>query len=252
MNQKELVSNYEILTEAEARYQELIKEPPVPEQISMAIAQTDYIPPQIYTGTEQRPGVRIVYQGKTLQEGTDYTLTFENNINIGTAVVKITGKGAYEGTVQKEFLITVRKNQTVAAGNYRYKITDAKTNGKGSVSLTGVKNLSLKKINVPAAVKIGGKNFQVTAIGTGAFKGCRKASLAVVGKHVKTIGKNAFYGCRKLKKITIKSTVLKSVGKNAVRGISGTAVIKCPKKKVKSYKRLFKPSAGYKKTMKIR
>ncbi len=252
MNQKELVSNYEILTEAEARYQELIKEPPVPERISMAIAQTDYIPPQIYTGTEQRPGVRIVYQGKTLQEGTDYTLTFENNINIGTAVVRITGKGAYEGTVQKEFLITVRKNQTVAAGNYRYKITDAKTNGKGSVSLTGVKNLSLKKINVLAAVKIGGKNFQVTAIGTGAFKGCRKASLAVVGKHVKTIGKNAFYGCRKLKKITIKSTVLKSVGKNAVRGISGTAVIKCPKKKVKSYKRLFKPSAGYKKTMKIR
>ena len=38
-----------------------------------------------YDGTEQRAGVTVTYEGKTLIEGTDYILTYENNVNAGTA-----------------------------------------------------------------------------------------------------------------------------------------------------------------------
>lgn len=44
--------------------------------------------------------------GTVLTEDTDYTLQFENNTNIGTATVKITGKGLYAGEVTKTFEIT--------------------------------------------------------------------------------------------------------------------------------------------------
>lgn len=55
-----------------------------------------------------------------------------------------------------------------------------------------------------------------------------------------------------LSKITIKSSVLKSVGKNAIKGINKKATIKVPKKKLSKYKKLFNKKTGYKKTMKIK
>ena len=56
----------------------------------------------------------------------------------------------------------------------------------------------------------------------------------------------------KLKKITIKSTTIKSVGANAISGIDKKAVIKSNKKCVKAYKKLFTKKTGFKKTMKIK
>ena len=50
----------------------------------------------------------------------------------------------------------------------------------------------------------------------------------------------------------MKSTTLKSVGKNAIKGINKKATIKVPKKQLKAYKKLFTKKTGYKKTMKIK
>ena len=72
-----------------------------------------------------------------------------------------------------------------------------------------------------------------------------------IGKYVKKIVTNAFSGCKKLKVITINSTSLKSVGKNAIKGINKKAQIKVPKKKKKAYKKLFKSKTGFKKTMEV-
>ena len=66
------------------------------------------------------------------------------------------------------------------------------------------------------------------------------------------IGKNAFSGCKNLNKITIKSAKLKSVGKNAIKGINSKATIKVPKKQLTTYKKLFKSKTGFKKSMKIK
>ncbi len=103
-----------------------------------------------------------------------------------------------------------------------------------------------------ATVKIGGKNFKITVVGRNAFKGYKKLASVTIGKNVNKIETGAFSQCAKLKKIKISSTTLKSVGKNAIKGINKKAVIQCPKKKLAKYKKLFKASAGYKKTMKIK
>lgn len=51
------------------------------------------------------------YNGKTLKSGTDYTVSYSSNKNVGTATVKITGKGQYGGTVSKIFKINPAKQK---------------------------------------------------------------------------------------------------------------------------------------------
>lgn len=92
----------------------------------------------------------------------------------------------------------------------------------------------------------------VTSIGDGAFYFCCELTSITIPNNVTSIGDEAFADCERLKKITIKSPVLKSVGKNAIRGVKKNAVIKVPKGKAKEYKKLFTKKTGYKKTMKIK
>ena len=67
---------------------------------------------------------------------------------------------------------------------------------------------------------------------------------------VTTVGAKAFYNCKVLKTITIKSTVLSFVGKQALKNIHKKAKIKVPKKKYAAYKTLLK-GKGQKKSVKI-
>lgn len=52
-----------------------------------------------WTGKEVRPDLKVYCNdcNKELKEGTDYKLEYKNNVNVGTATVKIVGMGAYEG-----------------------------------------------------------------------------------------------------------------------------------------------------------
>lgn len=48
-----------------------------------------------YSGSAKKPSVKVVYSGKTLTSGTDYTVSYSNNKEPGTATVKVTGAGKY-------------------------------------------------------------------------------------------------------------------------------------------------------------
>ena len=58
-----------------------------------------------YNGSEQKPSATVTYQGKTLQQGTDYTLDYSNNVNVGEATATVTGAGKYMGSVTLKFKI---------------------------------------------------------------------------------------------------------------------------------------------------
>lgn len=58
-----------------------------------------------YTGQEITPNVTVKFEGLTLQKDVDYTVDYYDNVQIGTAQVKITGIGKYKGSVVKEFEI---------------------------------------------------------------------------------------------------------------------------------------------------
>lgn len=58
-----------------------------------------------YTGKAQMQSITVKYRNKTLKNGKDYTVSYQNNINAGTAYVIIKGKGSYSGTVKRSFTI---------------------------------------------------------------------------------------------------------------------------------------------------
>ena len=62
---------------------------------------------QTYTVSALTPAVTVTDSGKTLTEGTDYTVAYKNNTNVGSATVTVTGKGNYTGTKTAQFTITL-------------------------------------------------------------------------------------------------------------------------------------------------
>lgn len=59
-----------------------------------------------YDGKEKKPIVNVLdAEGNTLKSGTDYSVTYKNNKNIGTATATITFKGKYAGTINKSYKI---------------------------------------------------------------------------------------------------------------------------------------------------
>ena len=61
---------------------------------------------QTFNGQVLTPGVTVKLGNRTLTNGTDYTVSYSNNTNAGTAKVNVTGKGNYTGTVRGSFTIS--------------------------------------------------------------------------------------------------------------------------------------------------
>ncbi|WP_412031908.1 C1 family peptidase [Malacoplasma muris] len=99
-----------------------------------------------YTGKEIRPTISVSYEGSTLVENTDYTLTYENNLNVGTAKVIVNGLGNYNGAKESAFTIQkivsntithfeIKDNKPVASATFgevkfRYSTDETFSSGK--------------------------------------------------------------------------------------------------------------------------
>lgn len=196
-----------------------------------------------FTGKPLTQALTITYGGKKLVNGRDYTLTWKNNKNIGTASVTIKGKGKYNGSFTKKFRITVQKNAVYTVSRLKYKISNADTSGKGTVVFTGATDKAARKtLTIPTTVKIGGKSFRVTAIGTSAMSGAKKLTTVKIGANIMTVGAKAFCGCSKLSNVTIFSTKLTTAktGANAFKGIRSNCRFKVPASRVSAYKKLLR------------
>ena len=64
-----------------------------------------------FTGSNITPSITVKVAGRTLTSGTDYTVSYSNNKNVGKATVKITGKGNYSGSLSAKFDIVPAKQQ---------------------------------------------------------------------------------------------------------------------------------------------
>ena len=205
--------------------------------------------------------------GRTLIPGTDYTVAYKNNLNPGTAEITIAGKGNYTGTVVKTFNILILKGSTYTVGTMKYKVTNAATNGKGTVAIMGTvkakTDRTFTSLSVPSAVKIGGITYNVTmvnvgafsgytylkkvvigngvkAIGSNAFYGCKSIASIIIGRGVTAIGGKTFYGCSKLASISVLSSSIKLIGKETFTRIAAKPVVVVPKAKLAKYKQLMK------------
>lgn len=77
-------------------------------QVSATLAADKYQ----YDGKEKKPGMVMSYQGMSLKEGKDYTLSYSNNVQPGTATVTVTGIGNYTGTLYRSFSIERKPSES--------------------------------------------------------------------------------------------------------------------------------------------
>ena len=124
-----------------------------------------------YDGKAKKPGVTVKLNGKTLKNGTDYTVSYSNNIKVGTAKVTITGKGNYTGSVSKTYSI---KN------NFK----------KATVSGISTKAFTGKNITQSITVKYNGKTLKNGTDYTVSYSNNKKIGIATV----KIAGKGSYTG----------------------------------------------------------
>ncbi len=78
----------------------------------------------IYSGRRNTPKATVVFAGKTLIENVDYTISYEDCIDAGTARVVVSGEGDYGGTAEKTFEIARKDitgaNVTIPQEYYEY------------------------------------------------------------------------------------------------------------------------------------
>lgn len=103
------------------------------------------------------------------------------------------------------------------SGGLKYRIVTS--GGENEVVVTGPVNKNKKSVTIPGTVKIGNNKYKVIGI-----------------------AKKAFAKAKKLKKIVIKSTYIKSIGKNTFMGTSAKLKIKVPAKKLTAYRKLIRKS----------
>ena len=80
------------------------------------------IPSVTYTGSAKKPSVTVKDGDYTLVEDKDYTVTYSNNTNAGTATATVTGKGNYTGSVSKNFTIN-KASRDVTFNPYHFTRT---------------------------------------------------------------------------------------------------------------------------------
>lgn len=91
----------------------------VPDELSAEDISFSEIDNLTYTGGELTPEPTITYHGVTLEQRKDYTLSYEDNVNAGTASVNVTFTGNYAGNASTTFEIAAKtadeSNITISA-----------------------------------------------------------------------------------------------------------------------------------------
>ena len=105
---------------------------------------------QLYTGKALTPMPTVKIGNTTLKYGTDFSVSYKNNVHVGTATVVVTGKGNYTGTAMGTFRIVLKPSwsgasQVPAGATATYAVSNGSIAIK-SLSSKGVASLSGKTL----------------------------------------------------------------------------------------------------------
>ena len=187
-----------------------------------------------YDGSPKTPSVELKLGDKILVQDSDYTLSYENNINDGTAHAVVTGIGIYTDVVKASFIIlpynagmdSVYPEGTMIDGDFAYGVTDDE---KNEVELFCPASQNVKNIQIPATITDeNGTVYTVTSIGNKAFYKNTKITGVTIANTVKSIEDYAFYGCKNIKTIKMGSGV-ELIGNSAFRKCTKLTSIILPK-----------------------
>lgn len=137
--------------------------------------------PYGYTGKEWKPEVTVSFNSATLTAGNDYTVSYENNINAGTAKIIITGIGDhFTGLTEKTFTI----NSAEISGCTFAPIADVTYNTKAhtpevTVAISGRTLEADKDYTVSYASNVNAGTATVTVTGKGNFTGSANTTFTI-------------------------------------------------------------------------
>jgi len=200
-----------------------------------------------YDGTAKKPSVTVKNGTTVLTAGTDYTVSYSNNINAGTAKVTLTGKGSCTGTVSKTFKISPKAvsscnitlssdsrfftgkrvkptvtvkigGVTVATSNYTAVYSDNLSVGTGKITITGKNNLSGSTVKTFAIVQRSVANCDISLAYTSSyFSGVRKKP-AVTVKIDDTTLYSGNYTLSYVNNLSAGTATVTITGKNNLKG----------------------------------
>ncbi len=153
--------------------------------------QISDIPDQIYTGNTIEPEVTIKDGNTKLTKDKDYTVSYNNNINIGEAKVIITGIGNYSGNVIKTFNIKEKERKDIAKLNIKTIENQVYTGIKitpdvelSDQSYTLVKDKDYQ-INYSDNINVG--TASITVIGIGNYNGTLNGKFNIIEKDINEV-----------------------------------------------------------------
>lgn len=172
----------------------------------------------LYDGNAKEPSVTVNFLGATLTKDVDYTVTYLNNVNVGTATVKVTGIGKYTGENNQTFTITSRTisdgTLTLSPNTYTYNGGQNKptpnlvVNGKTLVLNTDYTVSYTNNINAGTAT--------ATVTGKGNYKDTMNTSFTINKKSVEVQWENTT--------VTYNATPLLPTA-NAPTGVAGETIV---------------------------
>lgn len=193
-------------------------------------ARISDIPASCYNGMEIKPTFTVKYQDELLTENADYTVSWKNNVNIGTATAVITGIGKFFGTKEISYVIeahrwngpmkTVKEPTALVYGRAERKCTVC-----GKTESKQLAKLSPKmKVNVSSIVLKTGQSTTKVKV-TGLAKGDRIASWTSGNNKIVTVNSSGkIKAAKKDGKATITITLRSGYKKKISVKVQKTAV----------------------------
>ena len=137
----------------------------------------------IYSGKRNTPKATVVFAGKTLIENVDYTISYEDCIDAGTARVVVSGEGDYGGTAEKTFEIAQKDitgaNITIPQECYEYVSKEIRPEATVTLSDgTVLKNATEYIVDYTDNIEVG--TATITVKGNGNYIGYATKSFTII------------------------------------------------------------------------
>ena len=176
-------------------------------------AEISGITNKTYTGKALTQSVIVKYGDAKLVQDADYTVSYKNNINAGTASVTITGIGNYTGSVTKTFTINKAVNKITAKNFIKTYSTKAQSFWTGVKVADGVRTFKSNSKSVTVS-KSGKVTIKAKFIG--------KATITITAPETKNYKKTT-------KKITITVNPTKTALSSVTSPSAGKMTVKWKK-----------------------
>lgn len=170
------------------------------EVLDISKASVNKIDGVTFTGEPIEPALKVSYKDKALKQGTDYEVSYSDNVNAGKAAFTLYGKGDYTGTLSGNFKIAPANisDATVELDSSSYTYDGTAHEPKATVTLNGKSLSSETEYGLTYADNTNAGNATATVTGKGNYSGRVTATYSIAPADISsaqvTIPEQAYTG----------------------------------------------------------